>query len=404
MKREIIAQGKDVAEAKQNAALALGVSETDEVFYEVIDGGSRGIFGLIGVRAAKVKASVEVPDVMVPRERGERNGQRGERSEQRSERKEQRPERNGQRNEQRPERRNKPQPQKKDAQPGRPAPSKPREAVIPETELKMEEVNAAPGQDLAFDFINRLLTDLGLTTTAKLYHCEDGSRRIVLDGDDASTLIGHHGETLDALQYLANLASAQKTADGTRDRRRVTIDIEGYRAKREETLRALARRMAQKALRNGRSVMLEPMSAYERRIIHSEIQGIEGVSTNSIGQDNNRKIVIYLTDKKPECVVEAEREAAAKAAKTAEAVADVAETAEAVAEVADVTETAEAVAEDADVAEVAEAVAEVAEVADVAEAAEAAPAVIEVAEETVIEADTDSAVEEGDPDTRDQTI
>ena len=58
--------------------------------------------------------------------------------------------------------------------------------------------------------------------------------------------------------------------------------------------------MAAKALRNRRSVMLEPMSAYERRIIHSEIQGIDGVSTNSIGSDNNRKIVIYLTDKKPE--------------------------------------------------------------------------------------------------------
>ena len=57
--------------------------------------------------------------------------------------------------------------------------------------------------------------------------------------------------------------------------------------------------MAAKALRNKRSVMLEPMSAYERRIIHSEIQGIEGVSTNSIGSDNNRKIVIFLTDKKP---------------------------------------------------------------------------------------------------------
>ena len=62
--------------------------------------------------------------------------------------------------------------------------------------------------------------------------------------------------------------------------------------------------MAAKALRNKRSVMLEPMSAYERRIIHSEVQNIEGVSTNSIGSDNNRKIVIYLTDKKPEEIFE----------------------------------------------------------------------------------------------------
>ena len=109
-------------------------------------------------------------------------------------------------------------------------------------------------------------------------------------------LIGHHGEALDSLQYLANLANTKKNANGERNRRRVTIDIEGYRAKREETLRALARKMAAKALRQRRNVMLEPMSAYERRIIHSEIQGIAGVSTNSIGSDNNRKIVIYLVD------------------------------------------------------------------------------------------------------------
>ena len=68
--------------------------------------------------------------------------------------------------------------------------------------------------------------------------------------------------------------------------------------KQEETLRALARKKAAQALKNNRSVMLEPMTPYERRIIHSEIQGIEGVSTNSIGSDNQRKIVIYLTEKR----------------------------------------------------------------------------------------------------------
>ena len=70
--------------------------------------------------------------------------------------------------------------------------------------------------------------------------------------------------------------------------------MEGYRAKREETLRALARRMAAKVQKYKKSVMLEPMNPYERRIIHSEIQNIEGVSTNSIGSENNRKIVIFL--------------------------------------------------------------------------------------------------------------
>jgi spoIIIJ-associated protein len=111
-------------------------------------------------------------------------------------------------------------------------------------------------------------------------------------------LIGHHGDTLDALQYLANLASAQKNNKGEKDKSRVTVNIEGYRAKREETLRTLARAKAAQALRTHRNVSLEPMSPYERRIIHSEIQSIEGVSTNSVGSENNRKVVIFV-DKKP---------------------------------------------------------------------------------------------------------
>ena len=161
---------------------------------------------------------------------------------------------------------------------------------------------------MSYEFVKTLIGDIGLDAKAVLYSCEDGTRRINIEGNDASVLIGHHGDTLDAIQYLANLASAQKNINGERDKSRVTIDIEGYRAKREATLRALARRMAAKALRNKRSVMLEPMSAYERRIIHSEIQGIEGVSTNSIGSDNHRKIVVYLTDKKPREIFEEDEE------------------------------------------------------------------------------------------------
>ena len=98
------------------------------------------------------------------------------------------------------------------------------------------------------------------------------------------------------MQYLANLA-ANKKVDGKKgDYVKITVDVEGYRAKREETLRELARRKAASVLKYKKSVMLEPMNPYERRIIHSEIQNIEGVSTNSIGSENNRKIVIFLDD------------------------------------------------------------------------------------------------------------
>ena len=121
---------------------------------------------------------------------------------------------------------------------------------------------------------------------------------ITVDGEGAGLLIGHHGETLDALQYLANLAANKKVKGEKREYTKITLDVEGYRAKREEALRALARRMAGKVVKYKKSVMLEPMNPYERRIIHSEVQSIEGVSTNSIGSENNRRIVMFLDDSK----------------------------------------------------------------------------------------------------------
>ena len=288
MIKEIIATGKDVIEAKENARLALGAGPLDDVTFEILHAGSKGIFGIIGVKPAQVKASMEIPD---PEERHRRKSERPKRERPQQPTDEKKGE--GKKNK-------KHQKKKNEA----PKAEKPKSKVIPEAELKLEPKCVVEGEDMSFDFVKTIIKDIGIDAEASLYTCEDGTRRIIISGEDASTLIGHHGDTLDALQYLANLASARKNVHGERDKSRVTIDIEGYRAKREETLRALARRMAAKALRNKRSVMLEPMSAYERRIIHSEIQGIEGVSTNSIGSDNNRKIVIFLTDKKPEGIFE----------------------------------------------------------------------------------------------------
>ncbi len=283
MIKEIIATGKDVIEAKENARAALGAGPLDDVNFEILHAGSKGIFGIIGVKPAQVRAYMELPE---PEERHRRKGEKPRR------------ENNNNQRENRPEKKQKPKAQKK--QENASGEEKAKSQVIPEVELKLEPRNVKDGEDVSFDFVKTLISDIGLSAEAALFSCEDGTRRIIISGDDASTLIGHHGDTLDALQYLANLASARKNINGERDKSRVTIDIEGYRAKREDTLRALARRMAAKALRNKRSVMLEPMSAYERRIIHSEIQNVEGVSTNSIGSDNNRKIVIFLTDKKPQ--------------------------------------------------------------------------------------------------------
>lgn len=153
--------------------------------------------------------------------------------------------------------------------------------------------------DIGVNFVKTLIEDMQIEADVTLSENEEGNKVILISGEDAGMLIGHHGETLDQLQYLVNLA-ANKKADEDDDRAytRILVDIEGYRAKREQTLRNLARRTAARVLKYKRSVTLEPMCAYERRIIHSEVQGISGVMTNSIGVENNRRIVVFLDNSK----------------------------------------------------------------------------------------------------------
>ena len=155
------------------------------------------------------------------------------------------------------------------------------------------------GEDSAMDFIKTVIADMGLEGLVIGQKVGDNDDVVItVDGENAGVLIGHHGETLDALQYLANLAANKKVNGEKREFVKITLDIENYRAKRETALRALARRMAAKVVKYKKSVMLEPMNPYERRIIHSEVQGIEGVSTNSIGSENNRRVVMFLDDSK----------------------------------------------------------------------------------------------------------
>ena len=154
--------------------------------------------------------------------------------------------------------------------------------------------------DMAVEFLRTLLNNMNVEAELSVSDLDDG-KLISIIGDSASVLIGHHGETLDQLQYLVNLvANKKENEDDDRDFTKIMVDIEGYRARREQALRALARRMAARVLKYRRNITMEPMSAYERRIIHSEVQGISGVSTNSIGAERNRRVVIYLEGgKKP---------------------------------------------------------------------------------------------------------
>ena len=111
---------------------------------------------------------------------------------------------------------------------------------------------------------------------------------IDLEGNDLGILIGRRGETLDALQYLLNLAVNKNQEI----RKKIIIDIEGYRGRREKTLQRLALKLADKAKQRGKNVVLEPMSAQERRIIHTTLQGREDIYTFSEGDEPYRKIII----------------------------------------------------------------------------------------------------------------
>jgi len=278
-KRSYTATGKTVEEALENAKKELGIDTVDDNFgFEVVEYDKKGFLG-IGSKPAKVRVyeiAEDEPVTEAPK------NEQAPRSEHKPEHKsEHKPKKQ---HTQKPAEHKKPEPEKKEAEP---------------VETKAA-VSATPVADdnAALVFVRTTLKNLELSATASAYVDEEGITRIIVSGSDATMLIGHHGDTLDAFQYLANLAANREFKSGDKNHNRVTVDIEDYRSKREATLRALARRMANKAIKYGKSVMLEPMNPYERRIIHSEIQNIEGVSTNSIGSENNRKVVIYLTDNK----------------------------------------------------------------------------------------------------------
>ena len=141
-------------------------------------------------------------------------------------------------------------------------------------------------------FVETLLRDLGIEGEISVHDDGDGEALITITGEGVSALIGHHGDTMEAFQYLVNLAANKKDDEG-RQYTRINIDIENYREKREETLRKLAAKVAAKVKKSGKNIALEPMNAYERRIIHAEIQKIDGVSTNSVGVEGNRRVIVF---------------------------------------------------------------------------------------------------------------
>ena len=137
------------------------------------------------------------------------------------------------------------------------------------------------------DFLQNVLSKMGITSEVELNEIDDAIALNIV-GEDASHAIGYRGETLDALQYLCSLM-----LNGKRDGfKRVNLDAEGYRAKREKALQRLAHNLEQKVKRTGNPHKLEPMNPYERRVIHTALQSSKFVTTQSEGQGSARHVVI----------------------------------------------------------------------------------------------------------------
>ena len=196
-----------------------------------------------------------------------------------------------------PEKKPEKKPESKPQQP------KPQKAEAPKAAPKAAETPATPAQELCQDdnarriteFLTGLLEHMDSPAQVKVTETEKGRYSVVLEGQKLGQLIGRRGETLDAIQQLTNYA----VNSGREKRIRVHVDAENYRAKREQSLESLARKVAGKVTKYRRSVTLEPMNAYERHVIHAALQDVPGVNTYSIGTEPNRRVVVsYDRDKR----------------------------------------------------------------------------------------------------------
>ncbi|NJD03941.1 MAG: protein jag [Ruminiclostridium sp.] len=151
--------------------------------------------------------------------------------------------------------------------------------------VSLRNVQSSLGEGFLTDVFSKMKISVDIET-------EEDEETILLKikGKDSGIIIGRRGETLDALQYLTSLVVNKNREEY----KRVTVDIENYRQKREETLVRLANRLAERVVRYRKNVTLEPMNPYERRIIHSSLQNNKMVETYSVGDEPNRKVVITI--------------------------------------------------------------------------------------------------------------
>lgn len=247
MIKEAIGYGSTIEEAKENAILKLNAKDGADIQFDVIACPKKKVLGLFGGSKAEVKAFIEIPD---QKKKSKKEVQK---------------------------------PLKKEKKEPVTEKAKSEETVFV-SENELPETSRAHA---AINYLKPILENLGCTDVTIKVAERENSASIELQGEGLGVIIGHRGETLDALQYLAGLA-----ANNGSGYYKVSLNIGDYRQRREETLINLANKICLQVINTGKCRTLEPMNPYERRIIHTAVQNFDGIVSASFGEGANRRVVI----------------------------------------------------------------------------------------------------------------
>ena len=292
MEKTLIASGKTIDLAIESALTQLGL-DRDSVSVMVLQQAKAGFLGF-GAQPAKVQVTYEAPDPAPEKPKvalssASRSKPKAKPVAPKAEEPKVEPVKEAPKAEKKPE----PKVEKKEAPkaPKEPKESKPKEAKAPKApKVQREYTPAEPGsvEEKIETFLKGLLEHMGSQAIPHAWKENDNTYMVELVGQDLGYLIGRRGDTLDALQHLANYTINR----GIEGHIRINVDAEAYRQKREDSLRRYAVKKAQQVLKARRRTTLEPMNAYERHVIHATLQDMDRITTYSVGTEPNRRVVI----------------------------------------------------------------------------------------------------------------